>query len=44
MANKTKSKERDAQVTAGNEIYNIARKEADAEITRLKSEDRGGKR
>ncbi|MGD0278084.1 MAG: hypothetical protein ABSC11_02130 [Smithella sp.] len=38
MGNKTKSKDLDAQVLAGNEIYNIARKEADAEMTRLKSE------
>jgi hypothetical protein len=38
MANKEKSKVRDAQVTAGNEIYNIARKQADEEIARLKSE------
>lgn len=38
MASKTKSKDMDAQVAAGNEIYNIARKEADAEMIRLKSE------
>jgi hypothetical protein len=41
MANKTKSKELDAQVTAGNEIYKIARQEADNEMTRLKSEIEG---
>ena len=38
MAGKSKSKEMDIQVAAGNEIYNIARKEADAEMIRLKSE------
>ena len=38
MAIKTKSKEMDAQVAAGNEIYNVARKEADIEMARLKSE------
>lgn len=37
MANKAKQVDRDAQVTAGNEIYKIARQEADAEMTRLKS-------
>lgn len=38
MESKTKSKKMDAQVAAGNEIYNIARKDADAEMLRLKSE------
>lgn len=38
MESKTKSKKIDAQVAAGNEIYNIARKDADAEMIRLKSE------
>jgi hypothetical protein len=35
---KTKSRTTDAQVAAGNEIYKIARQEADNEMTRLKSE------